>query len=95
MKKTKQARNLEANSIQGCIRRTLGGHEVEDQIMDSEGTRPQQPARPKPEKLEDRYGKIAMPALAAAVGVGRKETDSPRQMSAETLVSRLQQMAQS
>ena len=62
--------------------------------MSTEGTRQTQPVRQKAEKLEDRYGKIAMPALAAAVGVGRKEPDA-RQMSAETLMTRLQQMAQS
>jgi hypothetical protein len=61
--------------------------------MDIQGSPFQQPAQVKREKLEDRYGKIAMPALAAAVGAARKEKDQ-RQMSAEAFVTRLQQMAQ-
>jgi hypothetical protein len=61
--------------------------------MDIQGSRLQQPAPAKREKLEDRYGKIAMPALAAAVGAVRKEQDR-RQMSAEAAYTRLQQMAQ-
>ncbi len=66
---------------------------VEDHIMSIEGSRLQQPAPQKREKLEDRFSKIAMPALAAAVGAARKEQDQ-RQMSAEAAVTRLQQMAQ-
>jgi hypothetical protein len=66
---------------------------VEDQKMDIQGSRLQQPASTKREKLEDRYGKIAIPALAAAVGAARKEKDQ-RQMSAEAAYTRLQQMAQ-
>lgn len=62
--------------------------------MDIEGSRLQQPAQEKREKLEDRYGKIAMPALAAAVGSVAKEK-TERQMSAEAALTRLQQMAQS
>ncbi|WP_448951496.1 hypothetical protein [Labrys neptuniae] len=64
--------------------------------MDIEGSRLQQPVENKREKLEDRYGKIAIPALAAAaaMGVGRKDKDQ-RQMSAEAAYTRLQQMAQS
>jgi hypothetical protein len=62
--------------------------------MDNEGTRYQRPVRPGAEKLEDRYGKIAIPAVAAAVRVGRKEPDA-RQMNAEAQMTRLQQMAQS
>lgn len=68
-------------------------YQVEDRIMDIEGSRLQQPVQAKREKLEDRYGKIAMPALAAAVGGARKEKDQ-RQMSAEAAFTRLQQMAQ-
>jgi hypothetical protein len=68
-------------------------HGVEDRIMDIEGSRLQQPVQEKRERLEDRYGKIAMPALAAAVGTARKEKDQ-RQMSAEAAFTRLQQMAQ-
>ncbi|GLS23453.1 hypothetical protein GCM10007874_64740 [Labrys miyagiensis] len=61
--------------------------------MDIEGSRLQQPASVKRERLEDRYGKIAMPALAAAVGSASKEKNQ-RQMSAEAALTRLQQMAQ-
>lgn len=60
----------------------------------TEAARRPQPIRQKAERLEDRYGKIAMPALAAAVRFGRKEPEA-RQMSAENLTTRLQQMAQS
>jgi hypothetical protein len=46
------------------------------------------------EKLEDRYGKIAIPALAAALDAAREPVDKQRQMAAEN-TTRLQQMAQS
>ena len=62
--------------------------------MDIKGSRLQLTAQDKREQLEDRYGKIAIPALAAAVGAARKEKDK-RQMSAEAAFTRLQQMAQS
>jgi len=51
--------------------------------MDEERSHLQPPAPPPRQKLEDRYGKIGIPALAAAVGVKDKSKEPP-QMAAET-----------
>ena len=50
--------------------------------MEKDRSRLRQPAPPPNQKLEDRYRKIGIPALAAAVGVKDKPKE-PRQMSAE------------
>ena len=60
--------------------------------MNENGSRLQQQAQ-KREKLEDRYGKIAIPALAAALDAARPPVNKQQQMAAET-TTRLQQMAQ-
>ena len=53
--------------------------------MDEERSRLQSPAPPPSEKLEDRYRKIGIPALAAAVRVKDKSKEpDPHQMTAET-----------
>lgn len=61
--------------------------------MEDNGSRLRQQAQQR-EKLEDRYGKIAIPALAAALDATREPADLQKQMAAET-VTRLQQQAQS
>ena len=60
--------------------------------MDENGSRLQQQS-PRREKLEDRYGKIAIPALAAALDASRKPMTRQQQMAADN-TTRLQQMAQ-
>ena len=61
--------------------------------MEDNGSRLRQQAQQR-EKLEDRYGKIAIPALAAALDAAREPVNLQKQMAAET-VTRLQQQAQS
>jgi len=61
--------------------------------MEDNGSRLQRQAQQR-EKLEDRYGKIAIPALAAALDAAREPVDKQRQMAAAN-TTRLQQMAQS
>lgn len=61
--------------------------------MEDNGSRLRQQAQQR-EKLEDRYGKIAIPALAAALDATREPVNLQKQMAAET-VTRLQQQAQS
>ncbi|MDQ0470686.1 hypothetical protein [Labrys wisconsinensis] len=51
--------------------------------MDEDRSRLQPPPAPPREKLEDRYRKIGLAAVAAAVSVKDKSKE-PRQMSAET-----------
>jgi len=51
--------------------------------MDEGRSRVQPPAPPPGQKLEERYGKIGIPALAAAVGIKDKNKEPP-QMTAET-----------
>lgn len=61
--------------------------------MEDNGSRLRQQAQQR-EKLEDRYGKIAIPALAAALDAAREPENLQKQMAAEA-VTRLQQQAQS
>jgi len=61
--------------------------------MEDNGSRLQRQAQQR-EKLEDRYGKIAIPALAAALDAAREPVNLQKQMAAEA-VTRLQQQAQS
>ena len=61
--------------------------------MEDNGSSLRQRAQSR-EKLEDRYGKIAIPALAAALDANREPVNKQRQMAAEN-TTRLQQMAQS
>jgi hypothetical protein len=61
--------------------------------MEDNGSRLQRQAQGR-EKLEDRYGKIGIPALAAALDASRPQIDHQKQMVADA-VTRLQQMAQS
>jgi len=61
--------------------------------MEDNGSRLQQNAQQR-EKLEDRYGKIAIPALAAALDAAREPASKQKQMAADH-TTRLQQMAQS
>ena len=61
--------------------------------MEDNGSSLRQRAQSR-EKLEDRYGKIAIPALAAALDASREPVNKQRQMAAEN-TTRLQQMAQS
>lgn len=61
--------------------------------MDDNRSRLQQRSQPR-ERLEDRYGRIGIPALAAALDASREPVDKVKQQALEA-TTRLQQMAQS